>query len=94
MNIILFPQRRDDILTASKSGETLTLNGDAVDLSSVEEGEEYFTKHPWIIDPVTRVNGNIQVGIILPHGPDADESVRFPDSLIDPEDGPLNLPGM
>ena len=38
MHITLSPSRRDDRLTLSKKGDTLTINGEAFDLSAIPDG--------------------------------------------------------
>ena len=38
MHITLNPQRRDDALDVSKSGDTLTINGSAYDFSVIPNG--------------------------------------------------------
>lgn len=82
MQLILSPQRRDDTLEASVSGEVLTLNGTAFDLSAVTEGGTLNVPGcDWIAGPVTRVGGDIIVELIVPHGPDAPPETRSPDPV-------------
>lgn len=84
MQLILSPQRRDDTLEASVTGEVLTLNGTAFDLSAVIETEGGALIVPdcdWIAGPVTRVGGEIVVELIVPHGPDAPPETRSPDPV-------------
>lgn len=96
MRITLSPQRRDDTLSVIKAGDVLTINGDAVDLSVIPDGAELTADaidSAFILDKVERIDGILHVKLFLPHGPDADESVRFPADIVDPPDGPLALPG-
>ena len=95
MQITLIPQRSDDTLTASKSGDTLTINGIAYDFSVIPDGAtlpasavdcEYITGN------VERINGVLQISLILPHGPNPSQAVAFPEPLINPADGVLELP--
>lgn len=95
MKITITPQRRDDTLTVSKSGETLAINGTAYDFSVIPEGAtlpasavdcEYITGN------VERINGVLQISLILPHGPNPSQAVAFPAPLINPLDGVLELP--
>ena len=38
MQITLTPQRRDDTLTLTRSGDVLTINGEAFDFAAIPEG--------------------------------------------------------
>jgi hypothetical protein len=93
MRIMLSPMRCDEQLTASVSGETITLNGTLIDLSSVAEGDEFWTGNDWVLGPVTRVGGQLRFLLMLPYGPDAPEATKWSTGFIDtPPDGPLDLP--
>ena len=95
MHITLAPQRRDDTLAVSKSGDTLTINGTVYDFSVIPEGAtlpasavdcEYITGN------VERINGVLHISLILPHGPNPSQEVAFPAPIINPPDGVLELP--
>ena len=95
MIIHLSPQRRDDTLTVTKQGDTLTINGEAFDLSVIPEGatlpadaisSEFFS------GPVERIDGVLHVTLTLPHGPNPVQEVAFPADIIDPPDGEIELP--
>ena len=95
MHIKINPQRRDDQITATKSGETITINGESFDLSAIPEGatlpadaisSEFFS------GPVERVGGVLHLTLMLPHGADPVEAVAFPVDIIDPPDGEIELP--
>lgn len=95
MHISFSPQRRDDTLTVSRQGDGLTINGDAFDFSSLPDGatiEAENSPSPWISGPIERIDGKLYLTLLLPHGPNPSASVAFPEPLIDPEDGPLELP--
>lgn len=95
MLIRLSPQRRDDVLTVAKAGDVLTINGESFDFSSLPN---WATIPPgevpceWIIGPVDRVDGQLQVTLILPHGPDPETWQGWPDPIADVADGDLDLP--
>lgn len=95
MQISFSPVRRDDALVVSKSGDTLTINGEAFDFSSMPEGA---TIPPgevpceWITGPVERIGGDLRLTLILPHGANPSAAVAFPAPLINPPDGPLAIP--
>jgi hypothetical protein len=95
MKITLSPQRRDDTLQVSKSGDTLTINGVEYDFSVVPDGAtlpQDAVDCAWIASDVERIGGVLHLTLILPHGADASYAARFPSPLTDPVDGLLELP--
>lgn len=81
MRITFTPQRRADTLAASVAGDVLTINGEAFDFSGVGEGDILpadAISTSLIVHDVTRVAGELQITLILPHGADASEAARFP----------------
>jgi hypothetical protein len=95
MNITLFPQRRDDTLTVTKQGDTLTINGTAYDFSVIPEGATLpkdATDCVWLASDVERIDGVLHLALLLPHGKDASHAARFPQPIINPADGVLELP--
>ena len=95
MKIILSPQRRDDTLTVTKQGDTLTINGTAYDFSVVPDGATLprdATDCAWLASDVERIDGVLHLTLLLPHGADASEAARFPQPIINPADGVLELP--
>jgi hypothetical protein len=104
MILTLIPIRMDARLTLVREGETLVVNGERLDLSaatgdapldlSARDGAgDPVAPHPWIVGPVTRREGRLHLAVLLPHGPDAPESARFPAPLALEADGPVALPG-
>ena len=95
MKIILYPQRRDDSLVLEKSGDTLIFNGIEYDFSPLPDGASISGKAvdcEYIFKPVSRINGELEVHIILPHGRNAPEKTRFPKPIDNPPDGLVELP--
>lgn len=95
MKISFSPQRRDYDLRIVKSGDTLNIDGIDYDFSVIPDGAilpRDAVDCEWIASDVERVSGALQLTILLPHGPNASESARFPAPIIDPSDGPLELP--
>lgn len=95
MKITLSPQRREDTLTVSKQGDMLTINGQSYDFSPMPDGSTLPADAidcEFIAGDVERIDGVLHITLILPHGPDASEAARFPEPIIDPADGPLELP--
>ena len=95
MKITLSPFRNNETLTASRDGDTITLNGEAFDFSPLEEGESLpadAIDSEWITGDVTRTDGVLHLTLRLPHGADAPEETRFPEPITDPPDGEIDLP--
>jgi hypothetical protein len=95
MQISFSPQRRDDALTVSKAGDVLTINGEEFDFSGLPDGATApFGTVPceWIIGTVDRVNGDLQLTLILPHGPNPSQAVAFPQPMTNVPDGPVAIP--
>ena len=95
MKINLSPQRRDDTLTVIKQGDTLTINGTAYDFSQLPDGGTLpadAVDCEYIIGSVDRVDGELELTLLLPHGENASEAARFPQPIINPADGKLELP--
>ena len=95
MTIKISPVRRDEQITARKNGEKLTINGKAYDFSQLPDGATLpADAHDceWITGGVERIDGELQLTILLPHGANAPEETRFPQPIVDPADGQLPLP--
>ena len=95
MKIILSPQRRDDTLTVTKQGDTLTINGTAYDFSVIPDGATLpkdATDCAWLASDVERIDGVLHLTLLLPHGANASQAARFPQPIINPADGVLELP--
>ena len=95
MIITLTPQRRDDALTVSKQGDTLTINGVTYDFTPLPDGAtlpKEAVDCEWICGDVSRINGELVIPILLPHGPDASMAARFPEPINMTNDGQVVLP--
>ena len=95
MNIKLSPQRRDDTLTVIKQGDVLTINGTEYDFTDLPDGGTLpadAVDSEYVIGSVDRVNGELELTLLLPHGANASEAARFPQPIIDPADGEVELP--
>lgn len=87
--------RRDDTLTLSKSGDTITINSDSFDFSTLPDGATIDALNipcEFIVDKVERVSNTINITIILPHGSNPNSNVAFPTSIDVTVDGPITLP--
>lgn len=93
MIIYLGPQYSDSSLLVSRQGDVLTINGEEFDFSPVSEGATL----PWealnsdyFRGSVERIDGKLHIRLILPI-----QRAVFHDSIppiIDPPDGPIDLP--
>ena len=95
MHINLSPQRRDDNLIVIKQGDTLTINGTPYDFSIIPDGgtlPKDATDCAWLASDITRVDGVLHLTLILPNAVNASEAARFPQPIVNPADGKLELP--
>ena len=95
MIIALNPQRRDDSLVVSKSGDTLTINGAVYDFSVIPDGATLPASAvdcAFISGDITRVAGDLHLSLVLPHGVTPSHAVAFPAPIINPADGNLVFP--
>ena len=95
MKINLSPQRRDDTLTVSKVGDVININNIDYDFSQLPEGATLPAAAidcEFIINEVTRTNGELELTLLLPIGPNAPYEARFPEPVTVLEDGPVALP--
>lgn len=96
-HITLAPIRMDGTLTLSAVGDVLTINGDDLDLSALDDGDVLdggAVDHPLVssVDPIRRVGGMIHITVLLPTGYPAAEAARFAAPIEVTEDGPIAVP--
>jgi len=95
MTINLSPQRRNDTLSVTKSGDVLTINGTEYDFSQVPDGgllPQDAVGCPWLASDVERVDGELVLTLLLPHGANASEAACFPRPLTNVPDGEVEFP--
>jgi len=95
MHITLSPVRLDETITASLTGEVLTLNGVPFDFGPLPEGATLPAEaiaSDWITGPVSRIDGEMRLTLRLPHGPNPSQAVAFPEPIRVTQDGPITLP--
>lgn len=96
MRIHFSPQRRDDTLVLEKTtGDHLRINGELFNFDPLGEGDVLpagAIPCDWIVGPVERINGEVNVTVILPHGPNPSPAVAFPESILVTADGPIAVP--
>lgn len=96
-HITLAAIRMDGTLTLSAAGDVLTINGDELDLSALEDGdvlEGGAVEHPLVssVDPIRRMGAMIHITVLLPTGFPAPAAARFAAPIEVTEDGPIAVP--
>lgn len=95
MRILLSPVRMDEQLTLSRLGDVLYVNGEECDFGPLTEGATLpygAVRSDWFPGQVSRIDGELQLTIRLPHGAHAPESTRFPQPITVSGDGLIHLP--
>jgi len=95
MIINLSPQRRDDTLEVTRTGDILSINGTNYDFTQLPEGATLpadAVDCPYVIGDINRTNGELELTLLLPIGPNAPYESRFPEPITAVEDGPVTLP--
>ena len=93
--ITLSPQVRTDKLAVSKSGDALTINGVVCDFAPLTEGSTLPADAvgcEYIVGPVSRKNGDVELTLLLPITAAASEAARFPQPVTVINDGEVALP--
>jgi hypothetical protein len=95
MKITFSPQRRDDSVTYHKAGDIVMVDGEAFDFSQVEEGDVLprdAIQSEWFSSDVTRSNGDLEIGLILPNPWNYSQEQAFPEPLTITKNGIIELP--
>lgn len=95
MKIKLSPVRADAFLAVGKLGDIVTLNGMSLDFTRLGDGATLPAEAiscPWISRAVERINGQLVLTVVMPHGAEASEQSRFPVDIVNPPDGRVQLP--
>ena len=96
MHIDFSPQVRDDKIFVARMGDTLAINGTEYDFTDLPEGGVLPASAvgcEFVIGNVTRIAGSIRITILLPIPADAPTEACFPQPIINPPDGRIQLPG-
>ena len=96
MKIFLSPQRRDDTLSVVRRGDLLVVNDEPFDFSAVGEGDilpRSAIESEWFAGDVTRVNGELELTLILPNPANFSQAQAFPAPITVTKNGPVVLPG-
>lgn len=78
-------------------GNVLIVNGEEWDFDPMEDGDvlepELLGSPWWLFGAVEQIDGVIHIRMVLPHGPYAPETRRFPNGRNVTKDGVVSLPG-
>lgn len=95
MKITLSPRLDHSGLSISKHGDVLTINGSEYDFSVIPDGATLPASAvdcPFLTGGIERIDGDLHLTLRLPHGGNPSPAVAFPQPIIDPPDGVLELP--
>ena len=95
MHIKLIPQRRDDALAVTVTGEVLTINGVDFDFSVIPDGASLpagAVSSEFVVGTVERIAGILHLTLLLPNANDSTYAATHPHPIITPADGVLELP--
>lgn len=95
MRLTLYPQARFDSLQVSVAADMLTLNSVTLDFTQLPDGATLPREaidSPWIAGDVQRIEGVLQVSLLLPITANASDAARFPVPITVMQDGPVELP--
>lgn len=94
MKLEFSPVRSEAVLTASVSGDVLTVNGEAFDFSALPEGATLprdAVLGDWLASDVERRAGEVCLTLFLPHGSNPPPETAFPAAVV-VSGGPVPVP--
>ena len=92
LTIRFAPVRRDGKLGLERQGTTLLAGGETYDLAALAAEEHDSPGEGWV-QAVRLTEEGLEAVVLLPHGADAPEAVRFPRPVVVETDGPIAVPG-
>lgn len=95
MIITLSPVRAEGRLSLARQGDTLWIDGVALDFASLAEGgvlPREALACDRLLSDVVRRDGQLHLTLMFPHGPNPPEEARFPAPVVAQSDGPVALP--
>lgn len=92
LTITFAPVRREGTLVLNRKGGLLIANGEAFDLAALAAEERDSPGEGWVVSVAATAEGYAAV-VLLPHGADAPEAVRFPQPVTVTGDGAVAVPG-
>jgi len=94
MKLSFTPARMNNQYEASVSGDVLTIDGEARDFGPLPDGATLPKDDvdcPWLASDVERIDGEICLTLMLPHGANAPEETCFPE-MVTIAEGEVVLP--
>lgn len=95
MKITFTPVRRDLDLSIARDGDTLIVNDVPLDFTALPEGAILpcgAVQNDWFVGDITRVNGVLCFGMILPYSSCAADADLSPFTLEITQNGDVDLP--
>ena len=95
MIITLSPKFGAEPLRLIKRNDTLNINGETFDFTTIPEGAVLpaaAINCEYIIGDITRSNGHLIICLMLPCGPDSSDAANFPEDIVNPRTGHIGLP--
>jgi hypothetical protein len=95
MKINLSPMRRDDSLEVSRSGNSLTINGEVFDFSQMADGDTLpasAISSTWLAAQIDNIGGELELTLRLPLPVNYSPQQAFPTPLENVPDGPVAFP--
>lgn len=90
------PQRREDSLTLERTApDRIRINGELFNFGPLADGDEIPASAvpcEWVVGSVRRINGELHLTLILPHGANPTRNQAFPESIHVTENGPIAVP--
>lgn len=81
MKVRFTPSRMDRHFSGTVDGDVITVNGQSLDFSPLQDGGELpaaAINAAWVADLVYRQGGEVYITLICPHGENAPDETRFP----------------
>lgn len=95
MKIHWSPIRMDETYTLERDGDIVTVNDEIFNFSSLPEGATLPASaidNKFFCGPVEKIDGELHLTMLLPHGADASEAARFPTVMDVTENGLVEMP--
>lgn len=96
MRISFSPQRCDGVLTLEQTTtDRLRINSELFNFAPLAEGNTIpagAIPCEWIVGSVERIDGEVCLTLVLPHGANPSAAVAFPEPITVTEDGPIAVP--
>lgn len=92
LTIRFSPLRHDGTLVLERQGTVLIVNGARHDLAALAARGDDSPTTDWV-QAVRITETGLEATVLLPHGAEAPEAVRFPQPVTVEADGPIAVPG-